>query len=168
VSAVLEANRRTDATATNPAFALTIAGPFDRAATGDRLHRLCGEHPHILQYAGVVDAAQKTRLFAESHALLFPTRYSAEGMPLVAIEALAHDRPIIATAWRALPEIVTPEVGLLVPPGNQSALAAALLQLRDHPPSAGTCHAHFVAHFTLDRHLTSLAAALASLDRSKP
>ncbi len=144
---------------------LTIAGPFDRPATRDRLLALCGERPNLLHYAGVVDAAEKHRLFAECHALLFPTRYAAEGMPLVAIEALAHDRPIIATAWRALPEIVTPDVGLLVPPGNESALAAALAQLRDHLPAPGTCRARFLAHFTLDRHLTSLAAALATLDR---
>jgi glycosyltransferase involved in cell wall biosynthesis len=159
-SAVLEGNRRSGASESNPAFVLTAAGPFDSTATSNRFHRLCGEHPNVLRHAGTANEAQKTALFAASHALLLPTRYSAEGMPLVAIEALAHDRPIIATSWRALPDIVTPDVGLLVPPGNDAALAAALLRLRDRPPAPNVCRARFLAHFTLERHLGSLAAAL--------
>lgn len=162
-SAVLEANRRTGANESNPAFVLTAAGPFDATTTADRFHRLCGEHPNVLRYAGVVGEAQKAALFAASHALLFPTRYPAEALPLVAIESLAYDRPIVATAWRALPDIVSPDVGVLVPPGNDSALAAALLRLRDHPPAPKACRARFLAHFTLDRHLTSMAAALSTL-----
>jgi glycosyltransferase involved in cell wall biosynthesis len=164
-SAVLEANRRTDGSETNPAFTHTLAGPFDRNTTRDRLHRLCGEYPNLLNYVGVVDDGGKARLFATCHALLFPTRYSAEGMPLVAIEALAHDRPVIATQWRALPEIVTPDVGILVPPGNEAALAAALLRLRDHPPAPRACRARFLSHFTLEGHLTALAEALTALHR---
>jgi glycosyltransferase involved in cell wall biosynthesis len=165
VSAVLEANRRTDADKANPAFTLTVAGPIDRAATRDQLDRLCGENPNILLYAGVVDEGKKARLFAECHALLFPTRYPAEGMPLVAIEALAYDRPVIATHWRALPEIVTPEVGILVPPGNESALAAAVLLLRKNPPAPRVCRTRFLAHFTLERHLVMLSESLTTLAR---
>lgn len=166
VSAVLEANRRAEASAQDPAFVLTIAGPFDRPATGDRMHQLCGEHSNTLKYAGIVDAGQKTKLFSECHALLFPTRYRAEGMPLVAIEALAHDRPVIATEWRALPEIVTPDVGILVAPGNESALAAALARLRDQPPAPLACRTRFLAHYTLERHLTLLADAIKGLNGS--
>ena len=165
VSAVLEANRRTDGSESNPAFVLTVAGPFDRNATRDRLHRLCGEHPNLIDYVGVVDEPKKAALFATCHALLFPTRYSAEGMPLVAIEALAHDRPIIATQWRALPEIITPDVGILVPLGNDSTLAAALLRMREHPPASRACRTRFLTHFTLERHLDLLADALTALHR---
>lgn len=166
IDAILEANRRTNASDTAPAFVLTVAGPFDHAATGDRFHQLRRAHPNILQHVGPVNEPQKSQLFEKCHALLFPTHYAAEGMPLVALEALAHDRPIIGTRWRALPEIVTPDVGLLVPPANEPALAAALLHVRDHPPAPDACRSRFLAHFTLDRHLSGLAASLSGLENS--
>jgi glycosyltransferase involved in cell wall biosynthesis len=167
VSAVREANRRTDGSDSNPAFVLTLAGPFDRNATRDQLQRLCAEHPNVLNYAGIVDEPKKAALFAACHGMLFPTRYPAEGMPLVAIEALAHDRPVVATNWRAIPEIITPDVGILVPPGNDNALASALLRLRDHPPASHACRSRFLAHFTLEGHLDLLADALTALHRPK-
>jgi glycosyltransferase involved in cell wall biosynthesis len=163
-SAVLEANRQVAGGEAHPAFDLTVAGPFDRASTADRCHRLCGEHPNVFRYVGKVGGAQKSALFGECHALLFPTRYPAETFSLVALEALAHDRPVVATKWRGLPEIVTPEVGILVPPGEPSALAAALLQIREDPPASRICRARFLSHFTLEHHLTALAAAIRSLE----
>jgi glycosyltransferase involved in cell wall biosynthesis len=159
-SAVLEANRRSGASESNPTFVLTAAGPFDTPETANRFHRQCGEHPNVLRHAGTAGEAEKHALFAASHALLLPTRYPAEGMPLVALEALAHDRAIVATNWRALPDVVTPDVGLLVSPANEAALAAALVRLRDHLPAPKVCRTRFLAHFTLDRHLASLASAL--------
>ena len=163
-SAVLEANRRLGVGDANPAFILTAAGPFDRASTADNFHRLCGEHPNVLRYAGKVGGPQKAALFGECHALLFPTRYPAETLSLVALEALAHDRPVVATNWRGLPDIVTPDVGILVPPSNDAALAAALLRIREHPPAPKVCRTRYLEHFTLDRHLAALIAALATLN----
>jgi glycosyltransferase involved in cell wall biosynthesis len=163
-SAVLELNRRKGTSDTNPAFALTAAGPFDRSETADRFHRLCGERPNVFRHAGTVTGPAKSVLFAESHALVLPTRYPAEGMPLVTLEALAHDRPVVATNWRALIDVVTPDVGILVAPGNDAALTAAIIRIRDHPPAPKICRARFLAHFTLERHLAALAAALLELD----
>lgn len=163
-SAVLETNRRSGASDASPAFVLTAAGPFDRSETADRFHRLCGEHPNVFRHAGTVAGPTKTALFTEAHALVLPTRHPSEGMPLVALEALAHDRPVITTNWGALADVVTPDVGILVPPANGSALAAALLRMRDHPPAPRACRARFLACFTLERHLTSLAAALETLN----
>jgi glycosyltransferase involved in cell wall biosynthesis len=166
-SAVFEANRRAGSSEADPAFVVVAAGPYDREETAARFQRLCAEHPNVVRHAGVVSEAQKSALFAESHALIFPTRYPAEAMPLVALEALGHDRPVVATSWRGLPDIVTPEVGILVPPANEAALAAALLRLRDHPPVPRACRARFLAHFTVERHLVFLAAALTVFDESK-
>lgn len=159
--AVLEANRRTRRTGKPPALVLVAAGAFDGFESASRFADLCGKHPHVLRHVGPVDGEAKRRLFAASHMLCFPTHYPAEGMPLVAIEALAHDRPVIATRWRALPEIITPDVGTLVPPHDEIALVDALLEMRSHPPAAGACRNRFLAHFTLERHLAQLARALA-------
>jgi glycosyltransferase involved in cell wall biosynthesis len=54
-----------------------------------------------------------------------PTLY--EGSSLVTLEAMAHRRAVVATRAGGLPDKVRPGVnGWLVPPGDASALAAAI------------------------------------------
>jgi glycosyltransferase involved in cell wall biosynthesis len=159
-AAVIAANRRLRRAASEPAFVLVAAGPFDGFASASRFADLAKEHPTMLWHVGMVGSDRKRQLFAATHALCFPTRYRAEALPLAAIEALAHDRPVIATAWRGLPDIVTPETGVLVPPGDEAALIEALLQIRAHRPAPGICRARFLERFTVERHLDALAAAL--------
>jgi glycosyltransferase involved in cell wall biosynthesis len=159
-SAVLDANRRSGGNDTEPAFTLTAAGPFENPASEARFHALCARFPHCLKHVGVASEAMKDRLFADCHVVLLPTHYPAEAFPLVALEALARDRAIVATRWRGLPDIVTPDVGVLVPVDDHAALVAALYQMRAQPPLAGACRARYEAHYTLERHLTALVAAL--------
>jgi glycosyltransferase involved in cell wall biosynthesis len=52
-----------------------------------------------------------------------------EGAPLVVIEALALGRPVVATAVGRVPELVGPAVGIVVPPGNATALGAAMAEV---------------------------------------
>ncbi len=53
-----------------------------------------------------------------------------EGLPLVAIEAAAMEKAIVATAVDGTPEVVlNGETGLTVPPGDAPALAAAMSRL---------------------------------------
>lgn len=167
-AAVIAANRRIGAGADAPAFTLVAAGAFPDAATETRFAALAASHPGVIRHAGFADDAAKSALFAASRCLLFPTRYAAETFSLVALEALAHDRPVIATRWRALPEIVAPECGRIVPPGDEAALADALLALRAAPAAPGVCRARFLAHYTRERHLAALRAALLALDATSP
>lgn len=61
-----------------------------------------------------------------------------ETFGVVFVEALACGKPVIATKIGGPSEIVTPEVGLLVPPGDAKALAEAidfmLHHLREYNP----------------------------------
>jgi glycosyltransferase involved in cell wall biosynthesis len=75
---------------------------------------------------------------------------------------MAHDLPVVATRWRAIPDTVPPEA-VLVEPGDADALAAALGQLRKSPPPAGVFRRHYLARFTTEQHLTALACALREL-----
>jgi glycosyltransferase involved in cell wall biosynthesis len=52
-----------------------------------------------------------------------------EGTPNVIIEAMAHGKPIIATAVGGVPDLVTDDVGILVAPDEIEALAAAMVRL---------------------------------------
>ncbi|MGB9776549.1 MAG: glycosyltransferase family 4 protein [Anaerolineae bacterium] len=57
-----------------------------------------------------------------------------EPFGLVNIEAMATGKPVVAFAHGALPEIVTNgETGLLVPPGDEGAMAQAILTLLQNP-----------------------------------
>lgn len=52
-----------------------------------------------------------------------------EGTPNVIIEAMAHSKPIIATGVGGVPDLVTDDVGILVPPDDVGAMARAMVRL---------------------------------------
>lgn len=56
-----------------------------------------------------------------------------EACPRTIIEAMAVGKPVIATPLGGSKELVTPETGLLVPPEDASAIAAAFAALASNP-----------------------------------
>jgi glycosyltransferase involved in cell wall biosynthesis len=54
---------------------------------------------------------------------------SGEGLPLVALEAMACGLPVIATNVGGTSEIVTKDYGKVVPPDNPDSLAEAIMEL---------------------------------------
>jgi glycosyltransferase involved in cell wall biosynthesis len=78
---------------------------------------------------------------ARSHALVVPSL--REGLGMVALEALAVGRPVIASGVGGLVEtVVDGDDGILVPPGDPAALAAALRRLPLPPPKAAAVARH--------------------------
>src|SRR5436189_6187527 len=64
-------------------------------------------------------------------------RGDTEGLGVVLLEAMNHATPVIASRVGGIPDIVEDGVsGLLVPPGDADALAAAVRRLRDDPDLA--------------------------------
>ncbi|HMQ35834.1 MAG TPA: glycosyltransferase, partial [Chloroflexaceae bacterium] len=62
---------------------------------------------------------------------------NSESSPNVILEAWAARRPVVASAVAGVPELLADgETGLLVPPGDAAALAAALRRLLDDPALA--------------------------------
>lgn len=67
------------------------------------------------------------RVLQSADALVLPS--FAEGVPVVLMEAMASGLPVIATHVAGVPELVGPDCGMLVPPGNSDALAGAITRL---------------------------------------
>ena len=84
------------------------------------------------QLVGVYSTLEdRHRFHASIDVLVLPSL--TEGTPNVIIEAMAHSKPIIATAVGGVPDLVTNDVGILVPLDDVKALAAAMSRLAGDP-----------------------------------
>ncbi len=52
-----------------------------------------------------------------------------EGTPNSIVEAMSQGLPVVASAVGGVPDLITPEVGLLVPPNDPAAVRDALVSL---------------------------------------
>jgi len=64
-----------------------------------------------------------------------------EPLGVVVLEALACGRPVVATREGGAREVIPPDCGALVPPGNPVAIADTLLKVIAHHPSPAVCRA---------------------------
>jgi len=79
----------------------------------------------VVEFLGYVDDA---RLDAELRACrLFALPSKSEGFGLVFIEAMAHGRPCLGARAGGIPEVITPETGLLVEYADVPGIAAAAI-----------------------------------------
>jgi glycosyltransferase involved in cell wall biosynthesis len=81
---------------------------------------------------GFVPHAELERLYARAAVVVLPSY--REGLPLCVIEAMAHGRPVVASAVGGIPELVRDgETGFLVEPGDVAGLRAAIQRLLADP-----------------------------------
>ncbi len=92
---------------------------------------------------------------------MIPSRDGAEGLPNVLLEAMSAGLPVVATRVAAVPEVLVDEAaGLVVPPGDAPALAAAAERALASPFHAAGLEARqtVVRRFSLDQRALRLAA----------
>jgi glycosyltransferase involved in cell wall biosynthesis len=80
---------------------------------------------------GAVPAGRLTEFYASSDVFVLASRFEGYGMAFA--QAIAHGLPILGTTAGAIPETVPCEAGILVPPDDSVALAAALRRLATDP-----------------------------------
>lgn len=149
-----------------PGLRLTLVGDGGlRRALEAQVHRLGLEG--TVTFAGWQDEAGVRAALGAAQALVLPS--FAEGLPVVAMEAMAAGRPVIGTLIAGLPELVTPETGWLVPAGDARSLAGAMAALAATPPDRLADMGRAARRRALDRHdIDRAAARLAALIQGLP
>jgi glycosyltransferase involved in cell wall biosynthesis len=146
-------------------FHLTVSGSFPSTDEEQRFHQAIRPLGTAVRYVGFNGEHAKNALLREADVFCFPTHYPHEGQPLVLLEALAHDLPIVTTRWRAIPSMLPSAHTWIVEPGRPTLLADALREARSSPRPGGASRRFFLENYTSDIHLASLAAALRTTQR---
>lgn len=148
-------------TTTHPGLRFIVIGSGPEEPSLRRLAQRLGLGARC-QFVGLVDDVAR-RLATEIDLLVCLSE--TEGTPRAVLEAMAHGRPVVATAVGGLPELISHEVdGLLVPAGPNPVAAATrivrrLLASDDDRQRLGRAAAASVrARFGLDAMATAVEA----------
>jgi glycosyltransferase involved in cell wall biosynthesis len=141
-----------------PPVTLDIVGDGPRRAALEERTRSLGLG-RLVTFHGRVGHDEITRHYAAADAFCLPS--FAEGVPVVLMEAMAMEIPVVASRVMGIPELVEDSrSGLLVRPGRSRAIADALArlaaseQLRHQLGRAGRARIH--ARFSLERSVRAL------------
>ena len=92
--------------------------------------------PDGVQWLGELPHDEVLTLFRSARAVIVPS-IVADACPTVVLEAMAAGRPVVASACGGIVDMVVDGVtGLLVPPGDVSALAQAISSVLRDPRAA--------------------------------
>jgi glycosyltransferase involved in cell wall biosynthesis len=105
-------------------------GPL-RPAIEQRIQEL--DLHHVVELTGTVSQERIYEELQRSRALVCPS--FAEGLPVVLMESMARERPVIATYIAGIPELVKSGTGWLVPAGDVDALANTMEEVLASDPS---------------------------------
>jgi glycosyltransferase involved in cell wall biosynthesis len=88
-----------------------------------------GIEDSLLVFAGMKTDDDLVEAYQSSDFLVLSSNYETFGTVL--IEGLSCGLPVVATRVGIVPEIITPENGLIVPPGDEDAMSEAINQMID-------------------------------------
>lgn len=116
---------------------VVITGEGDRKAEWEQLSKELGLESTV-RFAGFVSNEELGELYRDCTAYVHPAIYDdngdTEGLGVVLIEALANQKPVIASEVGGIVDvIINEETGLLVPEKNEAALTEAILRVLGDP-----------------------------------
>lgn len=114
-----------------PVTLAVVGDGAERTALEARARELGVAGPRVV-WCGVV--AEAARVFSAFD--LYVLSSHTEGTPIALLEAMVAGVPVVATAVGGVPDLVSPETGVLVPPADPRALAAAIRDAFEHPERA--------------------------------
>jgi len=140
-------------------------GHFELVLVGDgemrgHVEALVAKHrlDDVVRITGWASGAEvRTELLA-GRAMVLPS--FAEGLPVVIMEALALERPVISTYVAGIPELVDGGCGWMVPAGSTDALVDAMVAALEADTPALTRLGQEGRRRVLARHSAALAAEL--------
>ncbi len=140
-----------------PVVRLSLAGDGDERAALEADAERRGLASKV-SFAGRLGHDAIYPFLASATLVSVPSRIEPFG--LVALEAAQVGRPVVASSVDGLPEVVAHgETGLLVPPGDATALASAIASLLDNPRQAKAMgdagRRRAASHFSWDRFLAA-------------
>ena len=146
-----------------PNAGLTLVGRGSQLEANRELAAALGLAERVHFTGAIVNAAP---YLAAADIVVLPSR--REGLPVVALEALALERPLVATKVGGTPTVVVDGVtGWLAAPEDEAALAAAILACARSPEEASRrAHAGRLLvdeRFSADTMLDRIEAMLADL-----
>jgi glycosyltransferase involved in cell wall biosynthesis len=129
---------------------LIVIGSPNKNGAVERMVAELGIGPWV-RFTGRIGDDELVRHYARASLAVVPSVYEGFGLP--AGEAMACAVPVISTTGGALPEVVG-DAGILVPPADPEAIAAAIGELLSRPELAGELgrrgfarvHRHFSWH----------------------
>lgn len=119
----------------------------------------------VVNFCGPLSHEDVKALLAVARMLVAPSVIASDsdrdGLPNVILEAAAIGCPILASDLSAIPEfVIHGETGLLVPPEDTKALAAAIREVLDDPAPAAAraerARRRVIAEFDIARNVTAL------------
>ncbi|UYV38732.1 glycosyltransferase [Rhodobacteraceae bacterium D3-12] len=118
----------------HPGLSLAIIGDGPDRAALERQAQQLGLADKV-DFMGYRSQAEVAAMLADTDLLTLPS--FAEGVPVVLMEAMAGEVPVVTTQIAGIPELVEHgKSGLLVPPGNMKKLAEAIEEiLKNHDTS---------------------------------
>jgi glycosyltransferase involved in cell wall biosynthesis len=110
----------------HPAVQLVVVGEGPEQSALEQLAGALGIAPQV-QFIGQQPRDRIRDWMQRAKLLVLPSL--EEGLGVVLLESLACGTPIVASNVGGIPDVVVPEVGLLVPPADPERLAEAVDQL---------------------------------------
>lgn len=108
---------------------LTLVGDGPSRSALEAMVRSRGLGSHV-EVVGAVPSHEIRERYRAADVFALPS--FAEGVPVVLMEAMSCELPVVSTTIAGIPELVEDGVsGLLVPPGRPDLVAEALARLRD-------------------------------------